>query len=302
MDLIELFRQLLNTHTRPTIETSVFRKLKHNRDLCPLLWHRCESILAGFRTYQGDVYDIQGLSDNGSDVIVRRNGDDGGFICFQLKSHDDLLANGVVQKVKAQYADTIAAYQPMLHFFVVLACDGTNANLLATVRAISAHFVRMPCVTTVVPERTLALLTIPEWQLDAFVKTQFSERDIVLERAARAVAALSKPERALLLVSLWNLAEGVAERLSVEDYSNSRFVADSFRSTPIFAVEQWPDEVRLSLEELSRSNEIDLTIDELRPRLAMALERMEGDFIQREGDNFACAARDDDARAILAIM
>src|SRR5687767_13775782 len=105
--LARIIYELLQFRRSPYEATSIFSSLKHNVDLCPKFQAKLESVYDAFDKYQTITYDIQGPRDQGTDILVRQRIDDENrYICFQIKSNDDLKKSDYLKVLKAQYFDT----------------------------------------------------------------------------------------------------------------------------------------------------------------------------------------------------
>src|SRR5690242_10584105 len=99
---------LLRYRRSPEKATELFRHWKHNADILPKLQEQLEILREARGKFQAVVYDIQGIHDEGSDIVIKYHLDDkpDDLICFQVKSFDDLCKKDYLQGLKAQRDDT----------------------------------------------------------------------------------------------------------------------------------------------------------------------------------------------------
>ena len=120
--LVRLVDELLRYRRTAPSETKAFARLKHNADLCPRFQQKLESILGSFEKYRKIVYDIQGLHDEGTDILLREVvAENPWFICLQIKSEDDLHAKDIFKTLKAQFFDSCQRYGDALVEYLRLA-------------------------------------------------------------------------------------------------------------------------------------------------------------------------------------
>lgn len=67
-------------------DTKVFQTLMHNADLCPKFQQQLDIVSQSFKKYRTITYDVQGIKDEGSDIIIRKSVDERPlYICLQVK-------------------------------------------------------------------------------------------------------------------------------------------------------------------------------------------------------------------------
>jgi hypothetical protein len=118
--------RLIRFQRAPQAACIAFRKLKHDADLLPQLQVQLETILDAYGKFQPVVYDTQGIRDEGSDVVVRIDGNDTHdveLLGFQVKSFDDLEKEGYLQNLKAQAFESLSNIKGLGKYFVVLCTD-----------------------------------------------------------------------------------------------------------------------------------------------------------------------------------
>ena len=71
--------------------TARFAGYQHNKDLCPGFRKRILRILSTYEKHRIDVHDVQGFQDEGVDVSIRFDADDGTTkLGLQIKSFDEI--------------------------------------------------------------------------------------------------------------------------------------------------------------------------------------------------------------------
>ena len=99
----ELIYKILKLNTCTANETNVFHNLKHNDDLVPKFRTNFEKLSQIIGSYYNDCYDIQGVTDDGVDVLLKYKNENGNHkVGFQIKSYDDIKKKDWLSKLKAQ--------------------------------------------------------------------------------------------------------------------------------------------------------------------------------------------------------
>ena len=103
--------------------TAIFAQWKHDESVSELQ-RTIETVFTAIEKYQTITYDIQGPRDAGTDVVLRERQEDDGYeyVCFQVKSHNDLTEKDYLKTLKSQLFDTRRLYQPTLKDYYVLIC------------------------------------------------------------------------------------------------------------------------------------------------------------------------------------
>jgi hypothetical protein len=200
--IVSLINEMVRIR-RPSAETAVFQLWRHNDELCPKLERRTNSLLDALRRHSGNVYDVQGLRDDGADVYLKSAGEPPTFICFQVKSQWDFDKTDVLQKLKAQYTEVQARYHPLQHYYIVLCVDPSHRGNKEKLRTINAALGTIPRVTLIQPECAIALLRLSDAHIDAIVKSWASPHDASFEKARHLVNGLSQSQQAVAVLLAW---------------------------------------------------------------------------------------------------
>lgn len=184
--------------------TSQFSKLTHNNDLCPMIKCKTEDIIQKFSKYRNITYDIQGFKDEGTDILVRLSNEEiTKYICFQIKSNDDLKQKEYLSKIKAQALDTQNSYSNnLIDYYILLCCDVTSDNIKNSnsnkIRQIEAAFNKVHNVHIIEPSYVLGYLNMSSLHLDVAIKNKLDDEDIIIKLAMEIVLDLTPTERALI--------------------------------------------------------------------------------------------------------
>lgn len=185
-------------------DTSQFSKLTHNNDLCPMIKYKTEDIIQRFSKYRNITYDIQGFKDEGTDILVRLSNEEiTKYICFQIKSNDDLKEKEYLSKIKAQALDTQNSYSNnLLDYYILVCCDVTSDNNKSSntnkIRQIEAALNKVNNVHIIEPSYVLGFLNMSSLHLDVAIKNKLDDEDIILKLAMEIVIDLTPTERALI--------------------------------------------------------------------------------------------------------
>lgn len=185
-------------------DTSQFSKLTHNNDLCPMIKYKTEDIIQKFSKYRSITYDIQGFKDEGTDILVRLSNEEiTKYICFQIKSNDDLKDKEYLSKIKAQAVDTQNSYSNnLLDYYILVCCDvasdkNKNSNI-NKIRQIEAALNKVNNVYIIEPSYVLGFLNMSSLHLDVAIKNKLDDEDIIVKLAMEIVIDLTPTERALI--------------------------------------------------------------------------------------------------------
>jgi hypothetical protein len=222
---------LLEARRSEPSATEVFLTLKHDKDLCPRFQKQIERIFSGFKKYHNVSYDIQGLKDEGVDVLLIEWVDgQKEFVGFQIKGEWDLSQKDFLQKLKAQLHDARARYGSRLKVYYIVLCYsivsedkkskrlGVDKARQEKVKSIIRDFAKESDVRVVEPEFAARFLSLSSVNIDAIIKSRFGNQDIVIKEALALTSDLSMMEKVVLLFLLWlhlfqNQASASAEEI-----------------------------------------------------------------------------------------
>jgi hypothetical protein len=121
---IKLIHELLKFRPAEPSATQIFSLMKHDAELLPKFKSRIEAAFSAFDKYQRITYEIQGLRDEGTDVLLKERDEDyrDSYFCFQIKSEWDIQQEDYLKTLKAQLFDTRRRYQSGLREYFIVLC------------------------------------------------------------------------------------------------------------------------------------------------------------------------------------
>lgn len=215
-------------------DTRSFKRLMHNKDLCPIVQQKIDNVLNGYEKYRTITYDIQGFKDEGSDVVIRlSNDDETKYICFQIKSNNDLKDKDYLMKLKAQANDTKMKYGTNLGDYYILVCcdltsEGTRSTNKNKLRQIEAAFSSTNDIHVIEPSYVLGFIRLSPLQVDVILKNKIDEQDVILKEAISTVIDLTPTERALLYYMIYNKIFINMDSIDQSDILNANFINDTY--------------------------------------------------------------------------
>lgn len=253
--------------------TGIFKTQKHNANLCPKLQHRLESAFDAFDKYRRITYEIQGPRDQGVDVLIRQIfHDQTYFICFQIKSEDDLRDKTWLKSIKAQWFDSEKTYHEMLDYYILLCCDASNSVTKGKIRLLESEFSSIPTVHIIEPEYVLSFLRLSNVQTDAIIKAKLGSDDIVFRNGLSIVNDLTPTEAAVLFYLIYQDVCEEKESTDQEAILDSEFIRYVYTNTPDFD-RDWFFEDEIDIDEEFR-REYDVRQLNACERLSFDLEEL----------------------------
>lgn len=262
--LDEVIYQLLQFRRSRPAETHEFSGLPHNAAVLPLLQAKLEQIVSAFSKYRKIVYDIQGIRDSGTDLLFKQTNDEDDFLCFQVKTEDDLRDNDHLKTLKAQYFDSRQRYPAMSDYYLLLCCDlsesvtaGRKRRAMANqdlVRNVAAELSTEKGLHVIEPAYAHAFLRLTTTQIDAVVKSRVGQEDIVVKTAVELVAELTPTELALVVSIVHRTALDGESQLSVDDLTSNEFIRECYELVPdldrsYFVSDLWEEKPETDKEE-----------------------------------------------------
>jgi len=262
--------------------TQDFIKMEHNKHLCPTLQKKCEEIFDSLKKYHRITYDIQGPRDMGTDVIIRfEEKDETRFICFQIKSEEDLKKKGYLKTLKSQFFDFETHFISVSDYYILLCCDGKQNK--EKIRLIEGEFAKKDKAHVVEPEFALTFLRLNRIHIDALIKSILGHDDVVLRKALTLVSHLTPNERGVTYYLIWARTYESKQQISFEELVDSPFINKLYEIIPDYDRE-WFDEDEIFDDEEYEDEEEWRKEFELRgldqtSRLSEDLNTLESDFI-----------------------
>ncbi len=137
--------------------------MAHDADLLPALTSKLEDLLSCIPAEQQISYDVQGLADQGTDVAVRlSSGTKQHYLCFQVKSHRELMEGDLTGKLRQQHSESVDRYGNKALWCPVLAADISQPvpDLQRRLRAIRNAFVKKPRTMVIDPGHIAGFLRL----------------------------------------------------------------------------------------------------------------------------------------------
>lgn len=213
--------------------TKEFNDLKHNQHLCPRLQEKLEFVLSAFEKYRKITYDIQGVRDRGSDVVLKQSDENiNRFICFQIKTKEDLIKPDYLKTLKAQYFDSLSAYKELIDYYILLCFHSKDEKFKEKMRTIEADFAPSIDAHVIEPEFVYTFLHLNSVRIDANIKSKFGSEDIVYRNAMSIVNNLTPTEMSILYFLLWSKVYGKEESTNLVSFQDSNFINNVFGKTP----------------------------------------------------------------------
>ena len=300
---------LLQYRRAASKQTKVFSNLRHDKDLCPRFQKKLESIRDVCRRYPQLVYEVQGLSDKGTDVLLRQeSGGECLFVCLQIKSDSDMRDKSILKNLKGQWFDTENHYCPLLDYYIVLCCPADGKDQKRKIARVEAEFAKHPVIKVIEPEFALTFLSLTELQIDAYVKALFSSDDIVYRQAVESLIGLTPTERAIIFSLLSMLLCEQKETVNIKELTSSSFLTAIYSEVPDIVSAWYRDyDYAKDLDEAFQAGESvsyrgrELPKEDIQPRIAVDLDYLEDRLI-------TCATEDhysiniQATRAVAAVM
>ncbi|MFC5423957.1 hypothetical protein ACFPOB_31045 [Bosea eneae] len=183
----ETLAELLQKSRSTTADTDWFKTKRHDADLCPHFQAIGLQILGSYKAYRAGCHDIQGMRDDGVDILLKYDSDDGAQrVGMQIKSYHEFSewASGrdkaFVKTLKAQYTEAMQNVG-VDHYFLLLCTDAYEHR--SQIRMISSEMKTYANLTIVNPEQVRGLTLLSEWDLQAATTRLLCRDDPVLSAA-----------------------------------------------------------------------------------------------------------------------
>jgi len=185
-------------------ETQAFRELRHNKDLCPRFRRNVDALLTSYSAYHADVHDIQSMSDEGVDVLLRctMEGSSAWRIGLQVKSYpefEDWVAkrgSSMTEKLVAQHSR--ATHNAKVDDYYIVLCTDANEHR-GQIRQIVSTFKNYASVRVIIPQKALAFYQMWEDLISIEVTRLLCADDLLLTAARDEMQRLEDAEAYLLI-------------------------------------------------------------------------------------------------------
>lgn len=295
--LLELVHELLRFRSSSWRATEVFEKLKHNADLCLALERQGNRMLDCFVKYKSVAYDVQGINDRGTDVLLRYyvqsdNKEESRFIAFQIKSFDDLQAKTYLRDIKAQYTDSSVAFGDSLDQYYILLCTNKIAHE-DKIRQIKSAFATAEVITVIDPTYAHSFLALSPLRINSVVSILLRDDDIVYEKAINSLMQYTPTEIAVYLALVYEEMFSKSDKQNIDGILDQNFIIDIFNKVPDYPKEYF-NYLESSLtgdrsieedDDMDILNEIVDMKRDIRIRFAEAVESLDGSLFSIDGDS-----------------
>lgn len=284
LDIGKIIYDLLQFRRSNKEATEKFVKLKHNADLCPKIQQKLELAFNSFEKYRRITYDIQGPSDEGSDIIIRQVlEDENYFICFQIKSENDFLNKDWLKILKSQWFDTDKNYKNLIEYYILLCCNTNDIQNKTKIRTIESTFSQTPKVYIIEPEFVLSFLRMSLTQIDAIVKSKFGAEDIVFRNGLSIISDLTPSESVLLFHLIWSMVYFNTNPVSPASVFQSAFVNHVYETIPDYERGWFFEEEAENIEEDQEEyEEYEIRGYDLQQRIISDLEFLQDTLVRTD--------------------
>lgn len=182
----ELVYKLLKNQKYSELDTKEFQLLKHNDHLVPKFTKNFEILQRLIGNYYDDCYDIQGISDNGVDILLKYKFDNEYHkIGIQIKSYDDMKNKDWLSKLKAQLFEEQKIWETDDLYIVF--CTDSNKHKDKTRNAIAEIQKYSDCKIHIVkPEEAIAFYKFDTISILSKIYDFFHKNDNMLMKARHA--------------------------------------------------------------------------------------------------------------------
>jgi hypothetical protein len=199
----ELLAHFLDLRGVADATTAEFQKYRHNNDLCQRFQRNVDALLMAYSSYHADVQDIQSMSDEGVDTLMRYVNDarESRRACLQIKSHWE-FAEWIAKRGGSMTEKLIAQHSRAIHnakideYFIVL-CTDADAHR-NQIRMITSAFKNYPDVRIVLPSKAFAFFQMSEAEITLEVTRLLCSDDPLLAAARKEMARRGDAEAYML--------------------------------------------------------------------------------------------------------
>jgi hypothetical protein len=216
------------------------RGWKHDKVLCPWLTEKLETIRESFLKFQSEAYDIQGIHDLGTDIVLRYApsddvaGTDRKYVAFQIKSHEDLARSDYLKELRSQFMQAVGEYRDRLDRYFVLLC-GDALKFQGKIREISKTMSTHDKAVVVEPRYSHNFFNLNRSKIWSVVDLYFRQDDEVLMEAIKLVSDLPPTHVAIAIAAISGATFGTeGSVIDIDDLLNENFVRAVYDIVPDF--------------------------------------------------------------------
>lgn len=195
----ELIFQILSINNYNATDTADFKKLKHNTKLVPRFKTNFENLAKLINPYYNDCYDIQGVTDDGVDVLLKYQANsDYHKIGFQIKSYDDIKNKDWLKTLKAQLFEAQGIWKTEDLYIVF--CTDSIEHKDKLRNAISEIQKSSDCKIHIVePENALTFYNFTSIDIFSIIYDFYHSNDSSQEKAKECIECLDLEEKKFLI-------------------------------------------------------------------------------------------------------
>ena len=271
------------------LATKSFRKWKHNADLCPAVEDKLNYVLDCFIKYHSVAYDVQGIHDRGTDILLRLfEGEqpehtERRYISIQIKSYDDLKKSDYLKNLRAQCYEAQQEFGERLDYYFILLCTDAEEHQ-GKIREIKKAFGASEDVTVIDPTYMVFFLNLTPFRIRVFVDALLRDDDIVHQKARNCFLGMTPTEAAIYLTCAFQRA-ATSDPIDLSKIAKNEFVTSIYERTPdidrdeVYSLELGvADEVEIDDEEDSIKKKQKDRKRNIFERFAEDIDRLVGDY------------------------
>lgn len=232
--LSKIIDELLRYREGSILSTGTFRHLKHNKQLCPAVENKLNTVIECFIKFHNIAYDVQGIHDRGTDVLLRDSEgapEESKYIAFQIKSFEDLNSEDYLRQLKAQCFEAQTEYGNELEQYYILLCTDKSAHE-NQIREIKKTFGTSGTVTVIDPQFAITFLRLNEIRIAAVVDSVLRKDDLVYQKVRDIVNDLTPREAALSIVIVYESLIKRKTSLDMESIRNNKYIKEIYNRVP----------------------------------------------------------------------
>ncbi|MCF8144963.1 MAG: hypothetical protein K9N21_13690 [Deltaproteobacteria bacterium] len=242
--------ELLKYRQSAAKQTNVFTKLKHNAHLCPAFERQTNRILDCFLKFHSIAYDVQGINDRGTDVLLRYEVNLDGesinrYIAFQIKSYDDIISSNYLKNLKSQWFEAKAEFNSLLDHYYILLCTDSHLHK-NKIRQIKKTFSTSENTTVIDPLYSATFLRLNSIRISSIVSAILRDDDIIYAKASSDLMMYTPTEIAIYSAIVLEVTLTSRRKFDINIIKENGFVRDIYAALP-----DYPKDYYFYLEEES---------------------------------------------------
>lgn len=238
--IVPIISELLFYRRSSNEETADFveKGWKHDKYLCPWLTKKLNIIRESFLKFQSEAYDIQGIHDLGTDIVLRYAPSDDleeverRYVAFQIKSHEDLARPDYLKELRSQYTQAVGEYRDRLEKYYVLLCGDMN-RYQGKVREINKTMTPHDRVVVIEPGYSHGFFNLNTSKIWSVVDLYFREQDEVLIEAKKLIGQFPPTHAAIAIAAIYEATfNAESSIIDPESVAADSFINDVYEVVP----------------------------------------------------------------------